>query len=129
MSVLPSHLKYTDNHEWVYLNEHGEAIVGVTDFAQESLGELTSVTFPELGMDVAAGDEVMELETVMAASIISAPMTGEIVEINESLEESPEQVNDEPYDAGWLFKMQVHDESELDDLLSDEEYQAKLDAE
>ena len=80
-------------------------------------------------MDVAAGDEVMELETVMAASIISAPMTGEIVEINESLEESPEQVNDEPYDAGWLFKMQVHDESELDDLLSDEEYQAKLDAE
>jgi len=129
MSVLPSHLKYTENHEWVYLNEHGEAVVGVTDFAQESLGELTSVTFPELGMDVAAGDEIMELEAVMAASIISAPLSGEIVEINETLEESPEQVNDEPYDAGWLFKIQVHDESELNDLLSDDEYQARLDAE
>ncbi len=128
MSVLPSHLKYTENHEWVFLNERGEALVGITDFAQESLGELTSVTFPELGMDVSAGDEIMELEALMAASIISAPVSGEVVEINEELEDSPEIINDEPYDAGWLFKIQLLDESELDDLLSDEKYQALIDS-
>lgn len=129
MSVLPSHLKYMTSHEWVYLNEHGEAVVGITDFAQESLGELTSLTFPELGMDVAAGDEVMELEAVMAASIIATPLSGEIVAVNELLEESPELVNDEPYDAGWLFKIQPHDEAELEDLMNDEDYQYQIDSE
>lgn len=129
MSVLPGHLKYAETHEWVYINEDGEAVVGITDFAQESLGELMSVTFPELGVDVSAGDAVMSLESVKSASEIYAPVSGEIVEINERLESDPEMVNEEPYDGGWLFKIQVHDDSELQGLMSDEDYQAQIDAE
>ncbi|MDX1347781.1 MAG: glycine cleavage system protein GcvH [Thiomicrorhabdus chilensis] len=127
MSVLPSHLKYAQTHEWVYLDEQGNAVVGITDFAQESLGDLMSVTFPELGADVAAEDEVMSLESVKAASEIYAPVSGEIVAINEALEDEPELINDEPYDGGWLFKIAPHDDTELEDLLSDNEYQALID--
>lgn len=127
MSVLPSHLKYAETHEWVYIDENGIATVGITDFAQESLGELMSVTFPQLGIDISAEEEVMSLESVKSASEIFAPVSGEIVEINEDLEDSPELINEEPYDGGWLFKIAVHDASELDDLLSDEEYQKLID--
>ncbi|MBF6057788.1 MULTISPECIES: glycine cleavage system protein GcvH [Thiomicrorhabdus] len=128
MSVLPQHLKYAETHEWVYIDEEGNAVVGITDFAQESLGELMSVTFPELGRDVSAGDDVMSLESVKSASDIYAPLSGEIVEINEALEDEPELINDEPYDGGWLFKIAPHDTSELEELLSDEDYQEMIDA-
>ncbi len=127
MSVLPSHLKYAETHEWVYIDEKGCAVVGITDFAQESLGELMSVTFPELGGYVQAGDEVMSLESVKSASDIFAPISGEIVAYNEALEEEPELINDEPYDSGWLFKIEPHDLTELDELLSANEYQALID--
>lgn len=127
MSVLPSHLKYAQTHEWIYIDEQGNAVVGITDFAQESLGDLMSVTFPELGADVSAEDEVMSIESVKTASEIYAPISGEIVEINEALEDEPELINDEPYDGGWLFKIAPHDLSELDDLLSDSEYQELID--
>jgi glycine cleavage system H protein len=129
MSVLPNHLKYAESHEWVYINEDGEAVVGISDFAQEALGELMSVTFPELGIDVGAGDTVMSLESVKSASEIYSPLSGEVVAINEELEAAPELINDEPYDAGWLFKLAPHDESELDDLMSDAEYQELIDNE
>ena len=129
MSVLPKHLQYAETHEWVYIDSEGLAVVGITDFAQESLGELMSVTFPEVGIDVSVGDEVMSLESVKAASDIFTPITGEIVEINEELEDSPELVNDEPYDSGWLFKIRPHDQKELEDLMSDEGYQSKIDDE
>lgn len=127
MSVLPSHLKYAETHEWIYIDEEGYAVVGITDFAQESLGDLMSVTFPEEGVEVQPGDEVMSLESVKAASEIYAPVSGEIVELNEALIEEPELVNDEPYDSGWLFKMTVDYPDEMDDLLSDEDYQAAID--
>ncbi len=127
MSILPSHLKYAETHEWVYIDENGHAIVGITDFAQESLGELMSVTFPEQGGYVQAGDEVMSLESVKSASDIFSPVSGEIVAVNQALEEEPELINEEPYDGGWLFKIEPHDESELDELLSDSEYQALID--
>lgn len=127
MSVLPSHLKYAETHEWVYVDADGHAIVGITDFAQESLGELMSVTFPELGIDAEVGNEVMSLESVKSATDIIAPISGEIIEINEALEDDPELINEEPYDAGWLFKIQPHDESELEDLLSDADYQKMID--
>ena len=129
MSVLPKHLKYTENHELIYLNEHGEGVVGITDFAQEALGELMSVTFPELGGDVSADEDVMSLESVKSASDIYAPVSGEIIALNEALENEPELINDEPYDAGWLFKIQVHDAEELEALMNDEGYQALIDAE
>lgn len=128
MSVLPSHLKYAETHEWVYLDEDGNAVVGITDFAQESLGELMSVTFSDmLGDEVVQGDEVMSVESVKSASDIFAPISGEIIEFNEKLDDEPELINEEPYDGGWLFKIAPHDASELEDLLSDEEYQAQID--
>lgn len=128
MSVLPSHLKYAQTHEWVYIDEQGNAVVGITDFAQESLGELMSVTFSDmLGENVVPGDEVMSVESVKSASDIFSPLSGEIIEFNEALEDEPEFVNDEPYDSGWLFKIAPHDLTELDDLLSDEAYQAQID--
>ncbi|GKT12712.1 MAG: glycine cleavage system H protein [Thiomicrorhabdus sp.] len=127
MSVLPGHLKYAESHEWVYIDEDGNAIVGITDFAQESLGELMSVTFPELGGYSQAGDEVMSLESVKAASDICSPISGEIIEINEALEDDPELINEEPYDSGWLFKITPHDETELEELLSDSDYQNLID--
>lgn len=128
MSVLPSHLKYADTHEWVYIDEDGNAVVGITDFAQESLGELMSVAFSELGEDVTQGDEVMSLESVKSASDIFAPLSGEIIQFNEALDEEPELINEEPYDAGWLFKIAPHDTSELENLLSDEDYQNLIDS-
>lgn len=128
MSVLPNHLKYAETHEWVYIDEDGNAVVGITDFAQESLGELMSVTFSDmLGDDVVQGDEIMSVESVKSASDIFAPISGELIEFNEALEDEPELVNEEPYDGGWLFKIAPHDPSELDNLLSDEEYQAQID--
>lgn len=127
MSMLPVHLKYADTHEWVFIDSDGLAVVGITDFAQESLGELMSVTFPEEGEDVAVGDETMSLESVKAASDIFAPISGEIVALNEEIEDSPELVNEEPYDGGWLFKIRPHDESELEDLMSPEDYQSLID--
>lgn len=129
MSVLPKHLKYADSHEWVFIDSDGLAVVGITDFAQESLGELMSVTPPELGTDISQGEEVMSVESVKSASDIFAPISGEIVAFNEDLEDEPELINEEPYDGGWLFKIQPHDESELESLMSDEDHQAQIDAE
>jgi glycine cleavage system H protein len=129
MSVLPSHLKYAETHEWAYVDADGNVVVGITDFAQEALGELMSVTFPELGMDVTQGDDIMSLESVKAASDIYAPVSGEVIAINEALEDEPELINDEPYDGGWLFKIAPNDVSELEDLMSDEEYQEQIDNE
>ncbi len=129
MSVLPEYLKYATTHEWVYLDLEGLAIVGITDFAQESLGEMMSVTFPAVGIDVSVEEEVMSLESIKIASNIFTPVSGEIVEINKNLEGSPELINDEPYDGGWLFKIRPHDESELEDLMKDDDYQEMIDNE
>jgi len=129
MAQLPEHLKYADTHEWVYIDEAGLAVVGITDFAQESLGDLMSVTPPEVSADVAQGDAVMSLESVKAASDIHAPLSGEIVEFNEALEDEPELVNDEPYDGGWLFKIQPHELSELDELMDARAYGKAIDHE
>jgi len=127
VSVLPSHLKYADSHEWVYLDEEGHAVVGITDFAQESLGDLMDVHLPEIGADIAQGEEIMSLESVKAASDIFSPLSGEVIAVNTELEDEPERVNDEPYDGGWLFKLAPHDLSEMDGLLSDSDYQGLID--
>lgn len=127
MSVLPGHLKYAESHEWAYLDEDGLVVVGITDFAQEALGDIVAVNFPEIGADVSEGDDVLMIESVKTASDIHAPVSGEIVAVNEALEDAPEMINDEPYDGGWLIKIAPHDESELDDLMDSEEYQAEID--
>lgn len=127
MSVLPCHLRYTNTHEWVYIGEDGYALVGITDFCQQGLGEMMSVTFPEEGIQVQQGDEVMALEAVKAAVDIAVPVSGEIVGLNEALIAMPTLVNEEPYDAGWLFKMIIDEPDELAELMDDEAYQAWLD--
>jgi glycine cleavage system H protein len=122
MSDIPSELKYTKEHEWIRLDDEGNAVVGITDHAQELLGDMVYVELPEVEDTIATGDETGVVESVKAASDIYAPISGEILEVNEELGDSPEYVNSEPYDTGWLYKMTVGNEGDLNELLSADEY-------
>lgn len=128
MSQLPEELKYAESHEWARLD--GDIVtVGITDHAQDALGDVVYVELPEVGDTVEAGDEAGVVESVKAASDIYSPVAGEIVEVNEALEDEPETLNESPYEAGWMFKVRVADASALDGLLSAAEYQAQVEAE
>lgn len=126
MSDVPAELKYTVSHEWVLAEGEGIYSVGITDHAQELLGDMVFVDLPEFGARVNAGDDCAVAESVKAASDIYAPIGGEIVAVNEELENSPELVNSDPYTEGWLFRIRASDEAELDELLDAEGYQALL---
>lgn len=117
----PQDLYYAKTHEWVRIEDH-IATIGITDFAQNQLSDLTFIELPEVGTPVEAGDEVAVLESVKAASDIYAPIAGEIVEVNEALEDSPEQVNNSPYEEGWLFRIKFVKEEDVDDLMDAESY-------
>ncbi len=121
MSNNPSELRYVDTHEWIRL-EDGLAVVGITDHAQDLLGDVVFVELPEVYADVSTGEEIAVVESVKAASDIYAPLTGTIVEVNEALADAPESVNSDPYGDGWMFKMKLSDESELENTLSADEY-------
>ena len=127
MSHTPSELKYASSHEWARLEEDGTVTVGITDHAQEALGDVVFVELPEVGTVLAAADETGVVESVKAASDIYAPVGGELIEVNSRLEDEPETVNADPYNEGWFYKLQPADASELDALLSAEEYQAQCD--
>lgn len=129
MSHTPSELKYASSHEWARLEDDGTVTVGITDFAQEALGDVVFVEVPEVGVVLAAGDEAGVVESVKAASDIYAPVAGEVIEVNESLEDEPERVNAEPYEDGWFYRLRPSDETEIDMLLSAEDYQASCEAE
>ena len=130
MSNTPAELKYASSHEWARLEEDGTVTVGITDHAQNALGDVVFVELPEVGASLAAGDEAGVVESVKAASDIYAPVGGEVIAINdEQLEEEPETINAEPYEGGWFFKLQPSDVSELEQLLSAEDYQAQCDDE
>lgn len=129
MSHTPSELKYASSHEWARLEDDGTITVGITDFAQEALGDVVFVEVPEVGVVLAAGDEAGVVESVKAASDIYAPVAGEVIEVNESLEDEPERVNAEPYEDGWFYRLRPSDEAEIDMLLSAEDYQASCEAE
>jgi len=116
MSEVPSELKFLSSHEWV-LVEDGIATIGVSDHAQELLGDLVYVELPEVGDTVAAGDSVGVIESVKAASDTYAPVSGEIVEINVDLEDAPERINVDPYGDGWMYKISIEDAEELENLL------------
>ena len=123
---FPSNLKYTKEHEWVAVDDD-VATIGVTDHAQDALGDIVYLgDFPEVGDDVQRGDVIGVVESVKATSDIFAPISGDIVEINEALEDAPEVVNESPYDKGWLLKIAVADDTELDDLLDVKAYMALL---
>ena len=129
MSNIPAELKYATTHEWVRNEGDGIVTVGITEHAQDLLGDMVFVELPEVGETVDAGDDVAVAESVKAASDSYAPVTGEIVEVNEALEDSPELVNSDPYGDGWMFKVKLSDTSELDALLDAEGYQNVIDGE
>ena len=122
MSHNPSELKYASSHEWARLEEDGTVTVGITDHAQEALGDVVFVELPQEGDTLAAGDEAGVVESVKAASDVYAPVGGEVIGINSALEDSPETVNSDPYNDGWFYRLQPSDTGELDKLLDAEAY-------
>ena len=122
MNIDPSNLKYANSHEWARDKGDGTVIVGISDHAQESLGDVVYVELPQLGTLISAGDEAGVVESVKAASDIYMPVSGEIVGTNEQLEEEPEIINVSPYEDGWLFIVKMSDPEELDSLMSADEY-------
>ena len=122
MNIDPSNFKYANSHEWARDKGDGTVIVGISDHAQESLGDVVYVELPQLGTLISAGDEAGVVESVKAASDIYTPVSGEIVGTNEQLEEEPEIINGSPYEDGWLFIVKMSDPEELDSLMSADEY-------
>ncbi len=118
----PSDLKYTKEHEWVKDNGDGTATIGITEFAQGELGDIVFVELEEPGFDFSQDDVFGTVEAVKTVSELFAPVDGEIVELNEELEDNPELVNDDPYGDGWMIKIKVSDASQLEELLSADEY-------
>lgn len=121
-------LKYAESHEWVRVEESGELTVGITDHAQDLLGDLVFAELPEVGQRFSAKEECMLLESVKAASDIYMPVSGEISAINSALEDSPELINEDSFGEGWLFKVQPDNKSDIEGLLSAEAYENSLDA-
>ncbi|MBD3667328.1 MAG: glycine cleavage system protein GcvH [Kangiella sp.] len=122
MSQIPAELKYVSSHEWIRDEGDGVVTVGITDHAQELLGDVVFVDAPEVDSEVDAEDEIAVVESVKAASDIYAPLAGTILEVNEELEDSPELINSDPYGDGWMFKMKLADAGDMDSLLSADEY-------
>ncbi|WP_018934842.1 glycine cleavage system protein GcvH [Thioalkalivibrio sp. ALJ24] len=129
MSEAPKDLKYTKSHEWVRTEDDGTVTVGITDHAQELLGDLVFVEAPEAGSSVEAGAACATVESVKAASDIYAPIAGEVTEANEELADSPEKVNESPFDEGWLFRMKPANAGDLDGLMDADAYAAHVEAE
>ena len=123
---VPTELKYTESHEWVRSDEDDVVTVGITDYAQQEMTELVYVELPEVGQKFNAKDEIAVVESVKSASDIYAPLSGEVVEINESLAEDAAIVNNSPFDDGWLFKLNLSNPAELDNLMSADAYTAKI---
>lgn len=122
MSSIPSDLQYLSSHEWVRIEDDGSVTIGITDHAQETLGDVVFVELPQEGTTLATGDEAGVVESVKAASDLICPLTGEVTAINTLLEDAPETVNTDPYNDGWLFKMKLEDDGELKSLLDAEVY-------
>ncbi len=128
MSEVPSELKFLSSHEWV-LVEDNIATVGISDHAQELLGDLVYVELPEVGSVISAGDSVGVVESVKAASDTYAPVSGEVVEINEELEGAPDRITNDPYGDGWMYKVALEDREEIEDLLDADAYAESIEDE
>ncbi|NLE00787.1 MAG: glycine cleavage system protein GcvH [Fibrobacter sp.] len=126
--MTPQERKYAKTHEWVLI-ENGQAIVGISDHAQESLGDITFIELPKIGAKIKKGGECGVIESVKAASDIYSPISGTVIEVNEALERTPEDINNDPYGNGWIFKLNNIDESELADLLDAASYESFLETE
>ncbi len=128
MSETPSELRYARSHEWAR-QEEDAVVVGISDFAQDALGDVVYVELPAVGQSLDAGSEAGVVESVKAASDIYAPASGVVVAVNEALEEAPERVNQDPYGDGWFFKMELESQADLNDLLDADAYRDHCDSE
>ena len=126
MSEFPAELKYASSHEWTRLESDGSVVVGITDHAQDALGDVVYIELPEVGAHVDTGAEVAVIESVKAASDIYSPVTGDVTEINPALEDEPEAVNSSPYGDGWLFRVMPSDAASMDDLMDADAYAATI---
>ncbi|MFW5839674.1 MAG: glycine cleavage system protein GcvH [Planctomycetota bacterium] len=124
--ALPSDLKYTDQHEWIRVDGE-EGVVGITEFAQNQLGDMTFVELFDVGTEVAKGEEAAALESCKAAASVYSPVDGEITAVNEDLQDEPALVNTNPFTTGWIFRVKIADASQLDELMDAEAYQKLLD--
>jgi glycine cleavage system H protein len=121
---LPASLKYSETHEWLRVEGDGTVVIGITDHAQDALGELVYVELPPPGRKLARGEACIVVESTKAASDVYAPVDGEVIAVNGALAEAPQTVNESPYDQGWLMRMRVADPSQIEQLLSAEAYGA-----
>ncbi len=126
MSQIPDHLRYADSHEWIDPSSPEAASVGISDHAQEELTDVVYLELPQVGATVSKGDAIAVIESVKAANDIFAPVSGEIVEVNEALADDPAPVNSDPYGGGWIFKINVGDSGELDSLMDAEAYRGHV---
>ncbi len=120
--MAEGNIKYTENHDWVKVDGR-EVTIGVTDFAQKELGDIVFVELPDKGEEYSKGEEMVVIESVKTVSDVKAPVSGKIMEVNESLEGEPEKINESPFGSGWLVKLDTQDESELESLLGESEYE------
>ena len=127
MSNVPANLRYAKSHEWLKIEGDGTATVGITDYAQDALGDVVYVQVPTLGSSVAAGDSFGEVESTKSVSDVYAPVAGTVVAVNDTLGDAPETLNSDPYGAGWLCEIEFTDASQIDGLLDAAAYQALID--
>ncbi len=125
---IKKELKYTKTHEWIKI-ENGKMRLGMTDYAQEKMTDIVYVELPETGKEVKKGDEICVLESVKAVSEINSPVSGKIVDVNKTLEDSPDKINKSPYDDGWIAVIEMKDELEIKNLLNSEEYRKHIESE
>ncbi len=124
MSNVPQELKYTKSHEWILAGDDGQVTIGITDHAQELLGDMVFIELPEIDKELDRGEECSVVESVKAASDVYAPLAGTVVAVNEQLADAPELINEDPYGEGWMFRLQIADVSKLDDLMDADAYAA-----
>ena len=122
-----SEMKFTEDHEWILMEDDEVGVVGITDYAQDQLGELVFVELPEVGSECSQGAEAAVIESVKAAGEVKAPVGGTVVEVNESLVDEPERINADPTGEGWIIRMRVNDPEELQTLMDAEQYEAYVD--
>ena len=127
MSEIPTDLRYTLSHEWVRLEEDGTVTIGISDHAQEALGDIVFVELPEVDSNISQGDACCVVESVKAASDIYMPISGEVIDTNQKLVDEPEMINASAYDDGWIFKIKPVDEDDIEQLMDASSYEAECD--
>lgn len=123
--TIPDELKYSSSHEWI-LKDDNEGLIGITDYAQDQLGDIVFIEFPEIGAKFNMGDSIAEIESIKAVEEFLIPVSGEIIEVNAEVNDKPEVVNEDPYGNGWLARIKIANVNEFEDLFSAEEYTKKI---